>query len=103
MASLSQAGRVPNPRVQYAEGLMYLNGEAGVEKNATKAVELFKQAAKQGFGKAQTTLSLMYLKVTPAEHSTSEVLVQAKLVLQHTAHAMTIRQAMTGAIRSGTT
>lgn len=46
---------------QYYLGSMYVNGE-GVEKDYSRAVELFQKAAEQGHLKAQTNLGVMYYK-----------------------------------------
>lgn len=45
---------------QFNLGLMYANGEGGLEKDAVKAVEFFRKAAAQGNADAQNNLGAMY-------------------------------------------
>lgn len=45
---------------QFNLGLMYANGEGGLEKDTVKAFELFRKAAAQGNADAQNNLGAMY-------------------------------------------
>ena len=65
---------------------MYRNG-LGVDMDFAKAQELYKQAAKKGFTKAQYNLAVMTLKiaVTQAEYLTTAKWLQAAASRNHRA------------------
>ena len=50
-----------DPAAQNALGVKYANGEDGLPRDDTKAVEWYQKSAQQGFAKGQTNLGDMYL------------------------------------------
>ena len=55
-----KAAKQGHAKAQVNLGLMYANGDDGVEKDSRKAVTLWKLAAEQGNAKAQLNLGVMY-------------------------------------------
>ena len=65
---LIESARNNFARAQYFLGYMYYKGENGVEKNITAAIYWLEQAAKQGYGQAETlALSLSRSQMSPLE------------------------------------
>lgn len=58
IAQLQREAQEGDPDAQYNLAYMYENG-LGVQKNETKALELYQQAADQGHSAAQTNLDAM--------------------------------------------
>jgi serine/threonine-protein kinase len=60
VSDLTIAADRGDPAAQNALGVKYAGGEDGLPRDDTKAVELYRKAAVQGFAKAETNLGDMY-------------------------------------------
>ena len=66
---------------QHRLALVFINGDAGVPPNATRAVELFEKAAAQGHRRAQLNLGTLYFRGQGVQRD----LVQARAWLEQAA------------------
>lgn len=68
-----------HPATLYARGYIYYVGDKSLEKNYTKAAELFQLAANQGLGQAQYDLGCMYKNGIGVEQDYTKAIELLKL------------------------